>query len=384
MTYAQIVDSGAVLEPVAGRLGLGEADLAGQISTNVNKATTIIDIAATGGDPAQLTRTANAVAAGAVDTLPTLELNPRGAPLYQVSQIRPADYPTVPSGPRPQRALAVGIIVGFCIGVGATMVLQKFDNRIHRPAELEALSRLPVLAVIPRPPRRWWWHRSPSPNPAIADGYRRVRAALLHDETRSSGEVLLCTPRHEGKAFALGLAKSFTDIGRRVLLVDADFDDEKAFSELGVARRPGLFELLSGGAAARTVLQDTPVPGLRVLAPGDPDPEHAGLADQRRLIRAVEALTAEFEEVVIQAPPVLDRRDATLLAGGARRYVVSVEAGRTRAPELAEALAVLRESPGVIVGAVMTGARSHDVPGRRDLVTSESSNSTDAPGSSWL
>ena len=69
----------------------------------------------------------------------------------------------------------------------------------------------------------------------------------------------------EGKSTtALTLAKNFAQLGKRVLLIDADLRNPSLHKALGLANTGGLSNILAGAAKPNDVLQQTSTAQLRV------------------------------------------------------------------------------------------------------------------------
>lgn len=65
-----------------------------------------------------------------------------------VSVLAPAEMPTRPVEPRPMMNMAIGLVVGLMIGIGATFILEYFDTKIKTEQDIEKLTGLPVLGVV--------------------------------------------------------------------------------------------------------------------------------------------------------------------------------------------------------------------------------------------
>jgi len=61
-----------------------------------------------------------------------------------------AMLPGSPSEPKVSRALVLSLALGFGAGVGGALLLEKLDDRVRAPEEIEQLTGLATLGVIPR------------------------------------------------------------------------------------------------------------------------------------------------------------------------------------------------------------------------------------------
>jgi polysaccharide biosynthesis transport protein len=71
--------------------------------------------------------------------------------VYVLTQAVP---PTLPSSPKVVRNIALSIVVGLLLAVGAAMLLELLDRRVRTVEELSELLGLPILGVLPRPGRK--------------------------------------------------------------------------------------------------------------------------------------------------------------------------------------------------------------------------------------
>jgi Mrp family chromosome partitioning ATPase len=145
-----------------------------------------------------------------------------------------------------------------------------------------------------------------------------------------------------------------------VLLVDANFRSSGLTDLLLEAEpRAGLVEALAGSADVETIITETNVPGLRLVAAGAVDSESPRLLQTSRLAPLMSQLAETADVVILDAPPVMPYADALDpgLEGGARRPRHPGGTHTARPPGAGEE--ELDKSGTAILGVVLNRTASH-------------------------
>ena len=164
------------------------------------------------------------------------------------------DRAQVPGGaysPNGARNLAIGLFLGLLLGVALALLLEFLDDTIKTPEDVEQKLRLSVLGIIPRLGAKQSVAtaaqdlRSP-----FSEAYRSVRTALQFSTDHGVPRTLLLTSPGpgEGKSTsALSLARNFAQLGKRVLLIEADMRNPSLHRNLAATPTgKGLSSLLAG------------------------------------------------------------------------------------------------------------------------------------------
>lgn len=270
--------------------------------------------------------------------------------------VEQARIPTEPSGPGLLNTVLLGAIVGMALAGGIVVLVESLDDTISTPEEATQLLALPVLGVILKfgksgddYTRRLITFEDPgSP---VSEGYRALRTNLLFasDSQGKKAYIITSPGPAEGKSVtAANLAVAMAAAGVRVLLVDADLRRPKLHQIFGLPNKVGLTTLLSADPGrnmpqaengvnlsngCRECLQETSIPGLRVITsgflPSNPT-EALGSALMRRWFE-IFISSSNVDVVLFDTPPSLVVADSSVLAAATGASVVFVlEAGRTR------------------------------------------------------
>lgn len=275
-----------------------------------------------------------------------------------ISVVDAATPPKNPSSPNIVINLLLAALVGLGLGVLAAFVLEALDESLATPEDVESKLGVPVLGAIPR------LDKGETPTAALADvrsgfseAYYSLRTALQFSTADGAPRAILVTSSRpaEGKSTtAFALAQSFARVGRRVLLVDGDLRNPSMHRLMGVDNDRGMSNLLSGSATLSAVVHSTTAAGLSFVSCGPLPPNPAELWGSDRISRFLAEALSEFDQVVIDGPPVLGFADAPILAASVDGTLFVLESRGTRRGQARGALRRLRMGSGHLLGAVLT------------------------------
>lgn len=252
-----------------------------------------------------------------------------------IAVLDPAQTPEAPYRPRRVVNCLLGLAFGALFGIGLAFVQEHMDTAVRTPEEVERISGLGLLAVVPRSRGeqgrklvtreestdrqvvRLW-----EPEAGVAEAYRTLRSSVLLGWGEATRRILLTSAQpQEGKTtLSLNLACSLAQLGRNVLLIDADMRRPDCHRQLGIKQTPGLSEYLQGMAEMDQVVTATDIPGLSVVASGKSVRAASDLLYSPRLESLLKQAAERFEHVVIDSPPSLALSDARTIG----RFVESV------------------------------------------------------------
>jgi capsular exopolysaccharide synthesis family protein len=281
-----------------------------------------------------------------------------GAGANNIFVVDRAELPGAPSSPQLSRSLLLSLLLGLGCGVAAAYVLERLDDTITSPAEIERITGLPTLGVIPK---------VAGPNPVetefvdprsdLSEAYRSLCASLQFSTEAGLPRTLFVTSGgpSEGKSLtSLAVARHFAAMGHRVLLVDADLRNPSLHTKLGRANATGLGDYLSGRVTPPETFQATSLPNLAFMSSGKVTANAADLLAGARLFSLLSTGLEVFNLIVIDGPPVVGLADAPLLSSAAAASIMVVGAGQVRTAMIRAALGRLRYARANVIGTVLT------------------------------
>ncbi len=277
------------------------------------------------------------------------------------------DNAVPPIGPSLQpkgSIIIVDLLVTLGLGLVLAFVLESLDTSLSSVAEIETISGLPSLALIPKarrssdpallsPTQRNLVVLS-SPKSQFAEAFRALRTSLLLSVAGREPQLLLLTSAtpSEGKTTAsLNLAAVLAQRDVRVLLIDADLRRPTVHHRFGLNGKLGLTSVLTGSVELKDAVQTVKeLPSLDVLASGPIPPfptEMLGSDTMRQLLQQARGI---YTHIVMDSPPLLSVTDSVVLAREADSVVLIVRYGKSTKHAVQRARDLLVRSGGRLAG----------------------------------
>jgi capsular exopolysaccharide synthesis family protein len=286
----------------------------------------------------------------------------------RAKNVRIIDLPQLPDEPiRPRKALAVifGAIGGIALGILGALLLETFDYTVRSQDDIERRLGLPFLGLIPHARlKREETIYAPLLSTEVSlfsESFRTLRAMVGMADAVEAEPILLITSsvQEEGKSFvASNLAVALAQLGQRVLLVDGDLRRPRQHGHMRVSNERGLADYLSGASAQpESVVQESEVPNLDVVACGARPSNPAELLSKERLAEFMAWARGRYSRVIVDCPPVFPISDVLLWGRHVKSTIFVTRFGRTRVPLIRRACARLRGKDIKILGGVINGAR---------------------------
>jgi succinoglycan biosynthesis transport protein ExoP len=303
--------------------------------------------------------------------------------------VDPALTPTTPSRPQKAHNILMGFLVGLVGGIALAFFREYLDNTVKSPDDIETLTGLPSLAVVPTLPglngqqgALSRFGRDPvtppptasrvemlsfaQPKSQISEAFRALRTSLLLSQAEHPPQVILMTsalPREGKTTAAINLAVTLAQLGDRTLLIDSDMRKPGIRRALNLppGKDVGLSSYLAGVCSLEEITIPHPtINNLTVLTTGPVPPSPADLLSSHRMREAIAEVRRRFKFIVIDSPPVMAATDAVILSALTDGVLLVVRSGETPKEAFTRTrdvlLAVKCRILGVILNAVDSSA----------------------------
>ncbi len=252
----------------------------------------------------------------------------------------------------PLAAPLLGALLGASVGFAIALLLDRQDDRLRNPeAELAAIGA-PLLGTAPVSGKRKSGMSLFATNTSGGDAYRRVQGSLSFNLDEDNKSLVLVAGVEKGTStpfVASNLAATAARSGRRTVLVGANLRDNTLHDG------PGLSDVIAGKVSLSAAIQhlDYVDTNLFLLGAGTIDENPADILQSESFSRLISAVGAEYDLVMVEAPPILQVADAVDIAKMCDGTVIVAESGVESRSEIAQSVNQIRNVGSDVVGVVV-------------------------------
>lgn len=295
-----------------------------------------------------------------------------------VGNVRIIDDAVVyPSPVKPQKGLVTGLagFLGLILSAGFVLGAGLLHRGIESPDQLEEQG-IPVYAAVPLSEqqqkldrlvaamrRRKRSKHEPIPLLAVSDpadlaveALRSLRTSLHFAMMEATNKVMMISgPSPQvGKSFiTANLAAVLAQVGQKVVVIDADMRKGHLHRYFKNQNDLGLSDLLSGQAEHQQVIHETEVENLHFIPRGQIPPNPSELLMHSRFKALMERLSAEYDLVLVDTPPILAVTDAAIIGQQAGTSLIVARYGVNSAKEVDVSVHRFEQNRVEIKGAIL-------------------------------
>ncbi|OXM85201.1 CpsD/CapB family tyrosine-protein kinase [Paenibacillus rigui] len=172
-----------------------------------------------------------------------------------------------------------------------------------------------------------------NPNSPVSEAYRSLRFNI---ESSASGQdiktiAITSARKGEGKTTtALNLATAFAQIGKKVLLIDADLRQPGIHLTFGMENSRGLSSFLTGQSTVGEIIRDSYVDNLSLMMAGPVPAQPTELLASKQMTALLAELRESYDMIFIDTPSVLALTDGKILAAQCDGILLVIEYGKLK------------------------------------------------------
>lgn len=278
---------------------------------------------------------------------------------------------------KPKKALIVVLatLLGGMVGVAFVLIRAAFHRGVETPDQIEQLG-MPVYASVPKSIQQLEFASKlkrnkgkgnkelvllAEANPAdlSIEALRSLRTSLHFAMMEAKNNILMISgPAPSiGKTFvSTNFAAVAAKTGQKVLLIDADMRKGYLQQCFGLRWDDGLSDHLSGKVESQQIIKSTSLENLDVVTRGQVPPNPSELLMHPRFKNFIDAMSNEYDLVIIDTPPVLAVTDPSIVGALAGTTLMVARFDQTTLKEIEVAQGRFEQSgvevKGVILNAV--------------------------------
>ena len=191
---------------------------------------------------------------------------------------------------------------------------------------------------------------------AVSESFNQLRTNLMYAtpaDVKCPVYAISSVKEASGKSTIIAnLAISFSQIGKKVLLIDGDMRCPAIYSFFGAEKRQnGLSELISG--IESNVIMREVRPGLDLITSGRIPPNPSELLSSAKLRELLAEWRKEYDAIFFDFPPMGVVSDAVILSDEITGYIFSILSGRDHAKSILATIDAMEQVGAKILGTVL-------------------------------
>ncbi len=266
--------------------------------------------------------------------------------------------------------LAAGAFLGLSLGVAAALLIDILDRSLKTISDVKEMFGYPLVGLIPKyatlgdsgtesnpdsVSRRIIMANSP--RSVVNESYQMLRANLkfLSSDKELQSLVISSSVPGEGKSeVSANLAAAMAQVGRRVLVVDADLRSPSQHHLWGITNAAGLSNVIVGQVKLETAIQKV-TPRVSVLTAGVVPPNPLALLDSKCMAQLIALFAKQYDCVIFDSPPLAGMADAAVIGKMADGILLVTQPGVVDVNSAKVAKTILERSAPNILGIVANG-----------------------------
>ncbi len=274
--------------------------------------------------------------------------------------------------------IGLSIVIGISLSAIYMLVSVKVDKNIKTSVDIESELLLKNLISIPLNTKKLNKGKINSELIAyvnqkslVAKSFRELRSNIKFINVNSKEkekDIILITSPHkgEGKSYiAANMAISFAEVGKKVVLIDADMNTGRLGKIFNIPNNLGISNYLSNldtngleiNELINKYINETQVKNLNVITSGTKPPNSAELLTLPKLQEMIKDLSIFYDVVIIDGTPALTTVDSLILTRVANSTIIVSDYKKTKKDDLWKTKRDIQNVGGRIAGVIINKVR---------------------------
>lgn len=192
---------------------------------------------------------------------------------------------------------------------------------------------------------------------AVVEAYKTIRTNLVYAMSQSDKHSFVVSSSNQGEGkstTSVNIAIAFSQLGSRVLLIDADLRMPTIYKKMKLSNSEGLTTILAGLGTFEEAVHKINS-NLDVLTSGPIPPNPSELLSSQNMDHFLEKVNGIYDYIIIDTPPVNIVSDAVVLAPKTAGAVIVVHGKTTTHEQLDRAVGALKFAESRLLGVVING-----------------------------
>jgi polysaccharide biosynthesis transport protein len=367
-----------------------------QVGVSTVRDSRMFTISFESADPEQAVSVANALGAVIIEKAEEI------IEIRNVQVIDAAELPTDPIKPNIPLNIAISGVLGLVMGVFLVFMLEYMDRTIKTGKDIERHLQMPLLAGIPAfnggkrgkiTQKTTILQRialAPNgvdhisftngvdhitetngnddsirtlvsihdPKAPASEAFRALRTSIRYSSVDDTVKTIVITSASplEGKStVTVNLAATLAQIGKRVLVLEADLRKPKVHTHFNIPNDKGLTDYIVGSCQLPEIIKPVSViENLYAITSGPLPPSSSVILESQKMRQMINTLQESYDYIIIDTPPVAHITDAAIIARHAHGTLLVMASGETRIEMAKFAQHNLQQVGANILGAVLT------------------------------
>jgi capsular exopolysaccharide synthesis family protein len=257
--------------------------------------------------------------------------------------------------------MVAATVVGLMFGLMVVYLLELADSTFRSGDDVRNFLGLPCFALVPQIRRnllgrmRVEDYIARKPLSPFAEAMRALRAGLWLGTDPPKVIAITAARPGEGKTTtAIALGRSSAMNGERVIVLDCDVRQPSFGRLMGAEGSQGIVDHLLGHAPLETIVRRDTLTSLDYIPVGAAEVNSLGLFMSDAMAALLAKLRADYDLVLLDAPPALAMADARIIARVADATLLCVRWRDTPRSVVRNSLDLLEDADAHVVGAALT------------------------------